>query len=107
MKQIAKHNEKTIFFEKKENYENYIFGIKEKAAFRYGDRKKIKKIYKNPNFFRNPNQTEPDQTRTEPVRNRTGGSRTARPLYKTKKKPTFFKENDSRVSNWNLFADFE
>ena len=32
---IAKH----IFFEKIENYENYIFGKKEKAAFRYADRK--------------------------------------------------------------------
>ena len=32
---------------KTENYENDIFGIKEKAAFRYADRKKTK-IYWNP-----------------------------------------------------------
>ena len=42
---IAKISEKT-FFLIIENYENYIFGIKEKAAFRYADRKKSKKYKK-------------------------------------------------------------
>ena len=44
-----KNNETYIeneLFRKIENYENYIFGIKEKAAFRYGDRKNQKKNIK-------------------------------------------------------------
>ena len=42
------------FFEHFENYENYIFGKKEKAAFRYADRKKSKKNLKNPEISRIP-----------------------------------------------------
>ena len=44
MKKYRKHiknlKQKTRIFEKIGNYENYIFGIKEKAAFRYADLKK-------------------------------------------------------------------
>ena len=49
--------QKARFFEKIENYENYIFGKKEKAAFRDADRKTsrktILKTLENPenNYF--------------------------------------------------------
>ena len=56
---LMKKYRKFFFFEKIENYENYIFGKKEKAAFRYADREKSKKIQKIPDFFWTPG---PDRT---------------------------------------------
>jgi len=67
-----KNSRKPRFFEKIENYENYIFGIKEKAAFRYADRKKSKKIKKTIRIFSGNRTagigTGPDRNRTEPNR---------------------------------------
>ena len=50
-----------------ENSENYIFGVKKKAAFRYAARKESKIYLKIQVFFRKPNQTglEPNQPGTE------------------------------------------
>ena len=50
-------NTKKTRLKKNENYENYIFGKKEKAAFRDADRKKCKTNLKNPEISR---KTGPD-----------------------------------------------
>ena len=66
LKKMRTSKKKTRFFEKVENYENYVFGKKKKTAFRYADRKNKKKSGKFPET--EPPEPEPDRRKPKPNR---------------------------------------